>query len=47
MLGGVVKIIDLDGEEMFQPIQMDRLWKYNPWKEKKKSPPCWKPKRAA
>ena len=30
MLGDVVKIIDLDGEEMFQPIQMDRLWKYNP-----------------
>ena len=30
MLGGTVKIIDLDGDEMFHPIKMDRLSKYNP-----------------
>ena len=30
MLEGVVKIIDLDGDEMFHPINMDRLSKYNP-----------------
>jgi len=36
MSGGTIKITDLDGEEMFQPINMDRLWKYNPRKEKKK-----------
>ena len=30
MLGGAVKITDLDGEEMFQPINMDRIQKYNP-----------------
>ena len=30
MSKGVLKITDLDGEERFQPINMDRLWKYNP-----------------
>ena len=25
MLGGVTRIIDLDGEEMFHPINLDRL----------------------
>ena len=36
MSGVTIKITNLDGEEMFQPINMDRLWKYNPRKEKKK-----------
>ena len=36
MLEGATRIIDLDGEEMFCPINMDRLWKYNIWKEKEK-----------
>ena len=30
MSGGTVEITNLDGEEMFQPINIDRLWKYNP-----------------
>ena len=30
MSKGVLKITDLDGEERFQPINMDRLLKYNP-----------------
>ena len=29
MSGGVTRIIDLDGEEMLRPINMDRLYKYN------------------
>ena len=29
MSGGVKRIIDLDGEEMLCPINMDRLQKYN------------------
>ena len=29
MSGGVTRIIDLDGEEMFHPINMDRLRKYH------------------
>jgi len=27
MSGGAMRIIDLDGEEMLHPINMDRLWK--------------------
>ena len=27
---GAVRITDLDGEEMFRLVNMDRLWKYNP-----------------
>ena len=27
MSGGATRIIDLDGEEMLRPINMDRLWK--------------------
>ena len=29
MLGGAMKIADLDGEEKFQVVNMDRLQKYN------------------
>ena len=29
MSGGTTRIIDLDGEEMLFPINIDRLWKYN------------------
>ena len=36
MSGVTIKITNLDEEEMFQPINMDRLRKYNPRKEKKK-----------
>ena len=28
-LGGAIRITDLDGEEIFHPINMDRLRKYN------------------
>ena len=38
MLGGTTRIIDLDGEEMLFPINIDRLWRYNFWKKKKKKP---------
>ena len=50
MLEGAVKITNLDAKEVFQPMNMDRLWKCNLWKEnerKKKPPLGWKPKRAA
>ena len=36
MLGDVTRIIDLDGEEMLWPINLDRLWKYNIRERKKK-----------
>ena len=29
MLGGVTRIIDLDGEEMLHLININRLWRYN------------------
>ena len=29
MLGGAIRITDLDGEEMFHPINMDMLPRYN------------------
>ena len=29
MFGGAIRIIDLDGEEMLHPINIDRLRKYN------------------
>ena len=29
MSGGAIRITDLDGEEIFHPINMDRLRKYN------------------
>ena len=29
MFGGATRIKDLDGEEMFHPINMDRLQEYN------------------
>ena len=32
-LGGATRITDLDGEEMLHPINMDRLRRYNIWKE--------------
>ena len=35
MLGVATRIADLDREEMFHPINLDRLWKYNIWKRKK------------
>ena len=41
MLEGAVKITNLDAKEIFQPMNMDRLWKCNLWKEnerKKKTP---------
>ena len=34
MLGCATRIIDLDGEEMLHPINMDRLQSYNIWKKK-------------
>ena len=29
MFGGAIRIIDLDGEKMLRPINIDRLRKYN------------------
>ena len=29
MLGDATRITDLDGEEMRNPINLDKLWKYN------------------
>ena len=36
MLGGATRITNLDGDEMLRPINMDRLWRYNVLKEKKR-----------
>ena len=36
MLGGATRIIDLDGEKMLRPINMDRLQRYHICKKKKK-----------
>ena len=36
MSGCATRITDLDGEEMLCLINMDRLRRYNIWKEKKK-----------
>ena len=36
MSKGATRIIDLDGEEMLRPTNMDRLWNYNILKTKKK-----------
>ena len=44
MLGGAMKIADLDVKEKFQVVNMDRLQKYNPWKKEKKSLLGWNPK---
>ena len=38
VIGGATRIIDLDGEEMLRPINIDRLRRYNIRKEKDKSP---------
>jgi len=35
LLGGATRIIDLDGEEMLCPINMDRLQRYNIENKKK------------
>ena len=34
-LGGAAKLMDTDGEELFQPVNLDRLCKYYMWKKKK------------
>ena len=34
MSRGATRIIDLDGEEMLHPINMDKLQRYNIWKKK-------------
>ena len=39
MLGSATRIIDLDGEQMLHPINMDKLRNYNIWKKKKNA--CW------
>ena len=36
MLGGAIRITDLDGDEMLCPITMDRIRRYNVLKEKKR-----------
>ena len=36
MLGGAIRITDLDGDEMLCPINMDRIRRYNVLKEKKR-----------
>ena len=42
MLEGAVKITNLDAKEIFQPMNMDRLWKCNLWKEnERKKNPHW------
>ena len=38
MSGGAARITDLDGEEMLCPINMDKLQRYNIWKEKERKP---------
>ena len=38
MLGGAIRITNLDREEMLRPINIDRLRRYNIRKEKDKSP---------
>ena len=39
--------MNMDGEELFQPINLDRLCKYYMLKKKKKTRLSWKPKKAA
>jgi hypothetical protein len=34
--GGAAKLIDMDGEKLFQPVNLDRLRKYYVLKKKKK-----------
>ena len=38
MSGRATRITDLDGEEMLCPINMDKLQRYNIWKEKERKP---------
>ena len=45
MSGGATRIIDLDGEGMLRPINMDKLRKYNILKKVEKSLQGWKPER--